>query len=240
MKKILTLFLFVILITTGINARTFVLITGVSNYNDPINNLGQPTKDAKRFKEVMESQTKNITILTSSNVTKTNVLEKLSAICNGAQKDDQVVFFYDGHGMPGGSCAYDQPIPYSDIVRLLAKSKAGSKLAFIDACHAGSALNPLNSTDWSSTVSGSQDIAFFVGCRPDEGSLENEFIGAGFFTNALIKGMRGKSDKNADKRITVEELFRYAYNDVLVHSKKQQHPQLIAPKTMYNVVVTKW
>ncbi|MDE7413641.1 MAG: caspase family protein [Muribaculaceae bacterium] len=240
MKKLLITFLLAILMVTGMSARTFVLVTGISNYNDPNNNLEQPTKDAKRFKEVMESQTKDITILTSSNVTKANVLEKLSAICNRAQKEDQVVFFYAGHGMKGGLYAYDQPIPYSDIVRMLSKSKAGSKLAFIDACHAGTVVNPLNNTDWSSTVTGSGDIAFFVGCRPEEGSLENPFIGAGLFTQALIKGMRGKSDKNADKRITVEELFRYAYNDVLVHSGKKQHPQLIAPKNMYNVVVTKW
>ncbi len=34
----------------------------------------------------MATQTKDITLLTSSNVTRANVLEKLSAICNRAQK----------------------------------------------------------------------------------------------------------------------------------------------------------
>ena len=94
MKKIVTFITTVILCVMSIQARTFVLITGISNYGNGDINLAQTTKDAKRFKEVMATQTKDITLLTSSNVTRANVLEKLSAICNRAQKDDRIIFFY--------------------------------------------------------------------------------------------------------------------------------------------------
>ena len=88
----------------NVEARTFVLATGVSNYGNEDINLNQTTKDAKRFKEVMETQTKDITLLTSKNVTRENVLEKLRAICNRAEKGDRVIFFFSGHGMPGAIC----------------------------------------------------------------------------------------------------------------------------------------
>ena len=239
-RTILSIFM-ALLTVMAVDARIFVLATGVSNYGDTTNNLKQTTKDAKRFKEVMETQTKDITILTSSNVTKANVLEKLRAICNRAQKGDQVVFFYSGHGMPGGICGYDTSIPYDAIIDILSGSAASAKICYIDACHAGSMANASKSYDrWAKDVKDYNDQVFFVSCRSEELSSENPFLGAGLFTQALIKGLRGKSDKNGDKEITVMELFKYIHGDVMKHSNEKQHPQLIAPQNMHDFVVSKW
>lgn len=241
MKRILLSFILAVICVSALNARIFVLVTGVSNYGHEDVNLRQTTKDAKRFKEVMSTQTKDITILTSSNVTRANVLEKLRAICNRAQKGDQVVFFYSGHGMPGGICGYDKAISYDDIVSILSTSQAGAKICYIDACHAGSMSTAARSYDeWSRNAKANKDQVFFVSSRSDELSSEHPFLGAGLFTQALIKGLKGKSDKNGDKNITVLELFKYIHGDVLKHSKGKQHPQLIAPESMYNVVVSRW
>lgn len=225
---------------TSIQARIFVLATGVSNYGNETVNLSQTTKDAKRFKEVMETQTKDITLLTSSNVTRDNLLQKLRAICNRAQKGDRVIFFYSGHGMPGAICGYDAAISYDDIINVLSSSKATEKICFIDACHAGTMAKNATDSSWQKEVKANAGQAFFVSCRADEYSVESPILGAGYFTQALLKGLRGKADKNGDKEITVIELFKYIYGDVLKRSKQNQHPQLIAPETMYDVVVSKW
>lgn len=234
MKKLFCTLALLLIAVIGINARTFVLATGVSNYEGEINDLGQTTKDAKRFVEVMKTQTNDITLLTSRNVTHDNVLEKLRAICNRAQAGDRVIFFYSGHGSPGGICAYDRLIPYSELTGVLNTSAAKEKICFIDACFAGT----MNTGSWDSSVPEGQ--AFFVSCRPNETSIESNFLGAGFFTQALLKGLRGKADKNNNKQITVEELFRYIHGDVIKRSGDGQHPQLIAPKSMYDKVVTRW
>lgn len=239
MKRTITTIFTLILFTIVCSARTFVLATGVSNYGNEEVNLSQTTKDAKRFKEVMSSQTQDITLLTSKNVTKSNVLEKLRAICNRAQKGDQIIFFYSGHGMPGAICGYDQPIFYEDIVNILASSSASQKICYIDACHAGS-MAKTTDTDWTKNVKELKDQIFFVSCRADEYSSESPFLGAGYFTQALLKGLRGKSDSDNNKEITVIELYKYIYGDVLKRSRKKQHPQLIAPKSLYDVVVAKW
>jgi uncharacterized caspase-like protein len=237
--NILTLLL-IIIASMSINARTFVLATGVSNYGDEKINLSQTTKDAKRFKEVMETQTHDITLLTSSNVTRNNVLEKLRAICNRAQEGDRVIFFYSGHGMPGAICAYDQAISYEDLIAVLSSSSASEKICFIDACHAGTMAKNATDYSWTKSIKDKSGQIFFVSCRSDEYSSESRILGAGYFTQALLKGLRGMADTDNNKQITVIELFKYIYGDVLTHSQQKQHPQLIAPKSLYDVVISKW
>jgi uncharacterized caspase-like protein len=240
MKHKICLLLLIVIVTMSLNARTFVLVTGVSNYGDEKINLSQTTKDAKRFKEVMETQTRDITLLTSSNVTHDNVIEKLRAICNRAQKGDRVVFFYSGHGMPGAICAYDRPILYDDLIAVLSNSLASEKICFIDACHAGTMAKSATDNSWVKSVKDNSGQIFFVSCRSDEYSSESTILGAGFFTQALLKGLRGKADTDNNRQITVIELFKYIYGDVLKHSQEKQHPQLIAPKSLYDVVISSW
>lgn len=228
-----------LVVTFSVNARTFVLATGVSNYGNENANLSQTTKDAKRFKEVMETQTKDITLLTSKYVTRANVLEKLRAIANRAQKGDRIIFFYSGHGMPGALCGYDQAISYDDIINVLSGSAASEKICFIDACHAGTMANA-GDRSWEKGVKAGKDMAFFVSCRGDEYSSESPIVGAGYFTQALLKGLRGKSDKNADRKITLIELFKYIHADVVKRSNERQHPQLVAPASMHETVVATW
>lgn len=242
MKRFLSLCL-ILMICIGISARTFVLVVGVSNYGNEEINLNQTTKDAKSFKNVMEVQTKDIILLTSKYATRSNILEKMSAICNTAQKDDRIVFFFSGHGMAGGICAYDGTIWYSDLINQLDKSVAKEKICYIDACHAGTLSDDkLNKSQksLSSAIKGKSGQVFLVGCRADEYSFENPWVGAGFFTQALIKGIRGKADSDGNRQITVIELFKYIYKDVVRRSNGEQHPQLIAPKAMHDTVVMTW
>ena len=240
MKRTIISLLCALAAAITINASTYVLVTGVSNYGNKDMNLSQTTKDAKRFKEVMGTQTKNITLLTGKNVTRENVLEKLQAICKRAQKGDRVIFFYSGHGMPGAICGYDRAISYNDIVKTLDLSRASEKICFIDACHAGTIAGSTMDDNWTRSIKGTKDQVFFVACRPNEYSAESTLLGAGFFTQALLKGLRGKSDTDNNRQITVMELFKYIYADVLKRSIEFQHPQLIAPESMYHKVIAEW
>lgn len=239
MKRFFLPLLLALTVTFGADARIFALVCGVSNYGSESTNLHQTSKDAKSFKQLLSTQTKDITLLTSSNVTKANLLEKLQAICNRAQKDDRIIFFFSGHGMKGAIYCYDGPLRYSEITSRLAGSEAKQKICYIDACFAGTAANA-QVTEGGVSVSAAPGQAFFVSCRPNETSIESGFVGAGFFTQALLKGLQGKADKNQDKKVTVMELFKYLRGDVLRRSNNQQHPQLIAPESMYNVVLTDW
>ncbi len=245
MKRIISIITIALAVFITAQAqRTFVLVTGVSSYSDSGNNLQQTTKDAKAFKAVIKKHTKDVTILTSKYANRENIMEKLRAICNRATAKDRIVFFFSGHGTPGGIVAYDKVIRYSELNSMLGGSQAKEKICFVDACHAGSVVS--HSTGKYELADGDSDnrgMIFFMSCRADEYSAENPWVGAGFFTQALLKGIRGKADTDGDRKITVMELFRYIYKDV-GHSTRSfprpQHPQLIAPKSAYNGVVVEW
>ena len=242
MKRILFSLMLALLMATGIEARTFVLAAGISNYGGRANDLNQTSKDAKRFADLMKSQTNDITLLTSRNVTKNNLLEKLRAISNRAQRGDRIIFFFSGHGSPGSIAGYDKSIPYDEIIDILSKSQASEKVCFIDACFAGSAQDYMD-TNWNKAAKATDGMAVFVACRPDEISFEDRHLGAGKFTQALLKGLRGQADADRNKKITIMELFEYIHGDVMKHTvntPNQQHPQLIAPKSMYDKVIFVW
>lgn len=242
MRKIVLMMLLVVLFcVTAKGQRTFVLVTGVSNYKNSENNLTQSTKDAKAFKNVILKQTPDVTILTSKYANRSNIIEKLRAICNRATKRDRIIFFFSGHGLPGGIMAYDGVISYGELTMLLQHSEAKLAISFIDACHAGSVTNGKN--ELVGSLDDSKNLVFFMSCRDDEYSAENPWVGAGFFTQSLLKGIRGKADMDSNRNITVMELFQYIYKDVLHRTKNakyQQHPQLIAPKNTYEQTVMHW
>ena len=83
-------------------------------------------------------------------------------------------------------------------------------------------------------------ISFVMSSRPDELSIENNWIGNGYFTQAMLKGLRGMSDNNHDKKITLIELFKFIYKDVTARTDGGQHPQLIGPGSAQNSVLASW
>lgn len=246
-KNILIILLIFCCINHTYAQRTYVLITGVSNYQDSELNLTQSTKDAKSFAKIMKTQTPNVILLTSRYANYDNIMEKLRAICNRATSKDKIIFFYSGHGGKSGILVYDKYITYYELMNTLQSSNAQHKICFIDACHAGSIFDAIESKFSSQTQEKdivhahiNSDIILYAASRDGEYSYENGWIGAGYFTQALLKGIQGKADDNHDRNITVIELFKYIYNDVMRRSKSEQHPQLITSPDNFDVVITTW
>lgn len=237
-SKIFTL-LAMLLVSLTLQARVYVLAVGVSNYYGSENNLPQASRAAKEFADAMKLQTKDVTLLTSKYATVANIREKLNAIVNRAQKGDRIVFFHEGHGYDGGFCGVDGTISYKELAQTLAKSPANLKLVFLGGCHSGSAKNAgvLNYTDQ----------AWITATRADElGAEANR--SPYYFGGSVVKGLRGKADFDANKDVTLLELFKYIYNDITNKSSKAnfrnddgsvhiQHPTLIAPKALHNRVI---
>ena len=97
---------------------------------------------------------------------------------------------------------------------------------------------------------GNPHIYFMTASDATEISMEDSWVGHGYFTKALLKGLQGigASDKNKDKKITLNELFNYVNQDVVFrtrNAKQVQHPQLIPspsllPSSMLNAVLIEW
>lgn len=243
--KTKVLILLFTLISFGVQAqKTYVLLTGVSNYGTKDNNLHNSTKDVKSLKTIFESQKAIVGVLTGKNVTRDNLEKKLNAIVQLAKPEDKIIFFFSGHGMIGGFVAYGPDIiSYSYLTDIFSKAKTRNVFCFIDACMSGSSAASAVEGETEDRYIFNKNITFVSSSRILEQSIENDWVGHGFFTQALLKALRGKADVNQDRNITLMELFNYIYNDVTARTnkgEKTQHPQLIGPSSLYETIITSW
>ena len=241
MRKTFLFLLALMLMAGGATAgRTYVLVAGVSNYQNDAADLSTTTSGVKRIAQVMQKHSQDVSLITSRYATREKLLSKLQEIAKAASADDRIIFYFCGHGDVGGILAYDMSlVHYAEIIDILASSKAGTKMVFVDVCRSGSA-NSVGSNDiWREKLTDG-NIMFMLSSRAEEFSSGDIILNAGWFTHAFLKGLEGRCDTNKDKGITVKELFTYVYNDVVSRSEQKQHPQLIATKEMQNAVVVTW
>lgn len=209
----------------SIHAETYVVCVGIGNYADPkVQNLTKTEADAKAMAEFYKKGTQNVITITGKYATKDQILKSLNSQFSRAKDDDKIVFFFSGHGYPGGFCPYDmtkieEGLKYSDVISIMQKSKAKNKFIFADACHSG-AIRQNN----SDTEPKAGNVLLFLSSRGNEYSEESPFLANGYFTKHLLRGLGGGADSNKDKRITARELFKYVSEGVKSQTNNQQHP----------------
>ncbi len=249
MKRIISLCLISLLCLSLSAQKTYAVITGVSNYEGTVNDLTQSSKDAKNLSTLYKSKGAHVTLLTSKYATREKVIETIRKIASVAKPTDHIVFSYSGHGMPNMLCTYSENqspmLSYSELFTELDKCQAADIVCYVDACFSGTASSNLYSKDfsddsWKNIIKANPHYVLFLSSRDDELSIESPLVGAGFFTRSILKGLRGKSDVNGDRQVTVKELFTYLYKDVQLHSNKKQHPQLVTSSTLHDTVLMSW
>lgn len=213
------------LIAICTQAETYVVSVGIGNYADPkVQNLTKTEADAKAIAQFYKRGTKNVIVITGKYATKSQILKHLKSQFSRAKANDKIVFFFSGHGYPGGFCPYDmtkldEGIKYADVISVMQQSKAKSKFIFADACHSGAMRQNGSETDPKPG-----NVLLFLSSRGNEYSAESPFLANGYFTKHLLRGLRGGADANNDMRITALELFKYVSAGVRSQTNDQQHP----------------
>lgn len=227
-KLILSFFLLCSLIG---NARTiYVVSVGISDYKD-IRDLRKAEADARTIADLYRTHTKNVKTLLGSQATHDNILSTLKSFFSTATEDDVVVFFFSGHGGKGGLCAYDTKpnknmVTYAEVQQAIRSCKASNKQLFIDACFSGGLRDNSKAAQTTNTapISDTEGVMLFLSSRTGETSQENPWSDNGFFTQYLIKGMKGAADTDKDRIITAKEIFSYVSKNVSERTHKKQNP----------------
>lgn len=240
MKRTLAALLLMLLCAISIQAKTYVVAVGISDYQY-INDLRLPENDALTIAKIFKTHTKNVITITGRYATKATILKALNDQFSRATKNDQIVFFFSGHGYPGGFCPYEMRdvrdgLTYGEISAIFKTSKATRKIILADACMAGGLRKEKKRTSTSKPAS---DIMLFLSCRTDEVSIETPRMANGFFTAYLQSGLRGKADRNRDRKITARELFDYVSTGVKNISNDKQHPVMWG-KFRDNMTIIQW
>lgn len=144
-------------------------------------------------------------------------------------KRSEFVFYYSGHSDENalllGKTTYD----YSSLKAAITNVPSDVHVVILDSCYSGNFIRTKGGSkqkpfliDDASVVKGH---AYLSSSSSQESSQESDEIGSSFFTNAMINGLRGAADTSGDKKVTLNELYSYAFNETLSKTENTADPQ---------------
>ena len=162
-------------------------------------------------------------------------LTKLSARVAGMESARTELFiYYSGHADDAGLQLGDTLLPMKELRWFLEQSGADVTIAIIDACHSGAIVRDKGGKrvpilDLSLTGEGNaRGFAVITSSSADEKSQESDELRGSFFTHFLASGMRGDADASGDGKVSLYELYGYAYDRTLERTYAagghEQHP----------------
>lgn len=146
----------------------------------------------------------------------------------------EAVFYYSGHSDENHILLGQDKVSYQELKDAVSSMQADVRIAILDSCASG-AFTRLKGGKKKSpflldTAYDMQGYAFLTSSSADESSQESDRIKASFFTHNLVTGLRGAADMTHDGRITLQEVYQYAYSGTLTQTEKTingpQHPNV--------------
>lgn len=196
--------------------------------------------DAQNFQKIMSEiggvQDSNSFILIDPSKDKIDdTLNKITTKINRNKlnaKRSEFIFYYSGHSDENslllGEVAYD----YSSLKHKITEIPSDIHIVILDSCYSGNFIRTKGGQkkkpflmDDSSVVKGH---AYLSSSSAREFSQESDDIESSYFTNAMITGLRGAADTSGDNKVTLNELYSYAFNETLSKTESSkagpQHP----------------
>jgi hypothetical protein len=194
----------------------------------------------------------DILYLENEQATVESVNAALDRILSQAGPDDLILLFIAGHGGPDPYAPQnlyyvmhdtrltDLPrtaLPMTILQEKLSLARARRALIFIDTCHSAglTGMGPAGGRGlennlinlYSAKLFKEEGRAAITSSDVNELSYENKRWGGGHgvFTYALLEGLRGQADANADSLITAGEVFAYVRDRVRLETGFKQNPR---------------
>ena len=223
----------------------FALIIGNTEYRDPgLAQLTAPGKDAEDFARVLKDNNlcgfDEVTILL--NQLSSSVIESVDEFFDQKKPDDMLVLYFSGHGVRDEMgllyLAVKNTIRSrlrstairSDYIReAMDQSRSKRQILILDCCNSG-AFPQGTKAEIGGTMGMTkafQGYGRFVLTASDATQFAwegDKVIGQtdnSLFTHFLVKGLEGEADSDGDGKITVDELYDYAYDQISRVTPKQ-------------------
>ena len=237
-------------VTSGPLPSLWYFGVGVSEYNDPRNNLQFAHRDAEALAAAFAKQEGklyakvNAKVLLNKSAGAREVLSEMNRFLRQASSQDLIVIFLAGHGMQDNNqtlyfMTADSNLEeaftglgVSELQSFLRRRPMSQKaLLLLDICHAGAAAGnmgrrgvPTGNDVINQLVNGT-GVKVLASSQGQEYSLEQaDFRGGhGAFTAALLEALEGKAKSGAGST-SVLELEHYVSKRVPELTKGKQHP----------------
>lgn len=227
--------------------RRFAMVIGANDGGEERVQLRYAVSDARRFAGVMEElggvEPRDSYVILDPEPgeieeTARRIRDEINA-SRGAARRVEFLLYYSGHSDEMGLLLADTVYPYTELRRQISLVDADVSIAVLDSCNSGSFTRlkggrrsqPFLLNDSSEL----QGHAFLTSSSDDEASQESDRIRASFFTHYLVSGLLGAADSSGDSRVTLNEVYQYAFDETLSRTTGTfagpQHPS-------YNIELT--
>jgi hypothetical protein len=241
-------------------SEKYALIIGNTEYIDPgLAQLTAPGKDAEDFARVLKDPNicgfDDVRVLL--NQLSSTVIEAMDEFFDQKKPDDLLVLFFSGHGVRDelGSLylAVKNTIRSrlrstaikSDYIReVMDQSRSRRQVLILDCCNSGAFAHGAKGEIGGAMgmLSAFQGYGRYVLTASDATQFAwegNQVIGEtenSLFTHFLVKGLEGEADSDGDGKITVDELYDYAFEQIVRLTPKQK-PNKSATKQEGEIVL---
>jgi len=225
----------------------FALIIANTEYTDPgLAKLAAPGKDAEEFARVLKSPDiaafDDVNKLYNEDVFNVNLaIEDFFA---HKKPDDLLVLYFSGHGVRDEYGSLHLAVKNTDRTRLRSTairsnfireamdySRSNRQVLILDCCNSGAfaqgtkaevggsvgTASAFGGTGYGRVVLTASDSTQFAW---EGDKVIGETVNS-LFTHFLVKGLEGEADRNGDGTITVDELYDYAYEQIVSRTPKQ-------------------
>jgi hypothetical protein len=159
-------------------------------------------------------------------------LRKRVAGARETHKRTEIVFYYSGHSDEEGLMLDRERYGYRELREEINSIPSDMRIVILDSCSSGAFTRTKGGVKvqpflFDNSMS-AEGYAFLTSSSATEASQESDALGGSYFTHNLLAGLRGAADTVGDGRITLNELYRYAYAETLARTEMSrygvQHP----------------
>lgn len=239
----------------------FALIVANTEYTDPgLAQLTAPSKDAENFAHVLKEKTicafDDVRVLLDQS--ESVVRAAMDEFFDEKRPDDLLVLYFSGHGVRDEFGALYLAVKNTNRFRLrstaiksdyvreaMDQSRSKRQVLILDCCNSGAfAQGTKAATGTSIGIASAFEAGYgrIILTASDSTQFAwegDKIIGEtdnSLFTHFLVKGLEGEADLNSDGRITVDELYDYAYEKVKLATSKQT-PSKFSSKQQGEIVL---
>lgn len=222
------------------NIKRLALLVGVNDGGKErtvLRYAGHDVQAVSRvFKELGGMEPEDMLILKDSD--SASVVSTLQQFAKKAEKAKEsfsrveVFFYYSGHSDEKGLLLKGKHFEYPHLRAMIEQINADVKISVLDSCSSGAITRKKGGQKISPFLMDSsmkmKGHAFITSSSYDEASQESDRIQGSFFTHYFITGLRGAADMNKDGRVTLNEIYQFAFYETLSRTEKTlsgpQHP----------------
>lgn len=135
----------------------------------------------------------------------------------------EFVLYFSGHSDEQGLLLGEQRVEYRTLHKWLKAVPADVRIVILDSCASGAFTRVKGGKRAAPFLVDAgvkiQGHAYLTSSSADENAQEADRIGGSYFTHFLTSGLRGAADSDGDNLVTLDEAYRFAFEETLAHTE---------------------